>query len=99
MYNRRVMPDLFSRWKAGLARSSKAAFGRLAGILGATEISEETWDQLESLLVQADLGIETTELVIDSLQSTVRDSGLTRSSEVREALVSELLSRLEPVPP
>jgi fused signal recognition particle receptor len=98
MYNRRVMSDLFSRWKAGLARSSKAAFGRLAGIFGATEISGETWDQLESLLIQADVGIETTELVIESLQATVINSGLTRSNEVRIALESELLARLEPVP-
>ena len=93
------MVEIFSRWKAGLARSSKAAFGRLAGIFGATEISVETWDQLESLLIQADVGIETTESVIDSLQATVRNSGLTRSSEVRAALESELLARLEPVPP
>jgi fused signal recognition particle receptor len=97
-YNRPVMADIFSRWKAGLARSSKAAFGRLASIFGATEISEETWEQLESLLVQADLGIETTEEVIDSLQNTVRRMGLTHSSELRVMLESELRARLGTVP-
>jgi hypothetical protein len=55
------MVDIFSRWKTGLARSSKAAFGRLAGLFGATEITDGTWDQLEALLIQADLGLETTE--------------------------------------
>jgi fused signal recognition particle receptor len=92
------MVEILSRWKAGLARSSKAAFGRLAGIFGATEISGETWEQLESLLIQADLGIETTELVIDSIRSTVRNMGLTRSNEVQAALETELLSHLVPVP-
>ena len=94
------MADVFSRWKAGLARSSKAAFGRLAGIFGATEITTETWDQLESLLIQADLGLETTETIIDSLKSTVRSQGLTHSSELRNSLEAELRSRLdaEPLP-
>ena len=82
-YNPPVMADLFSRWKIGLARSSKAAFGRLAGIFGATEITTDTWDQLEAMLIQADLGLETTEAVIDSLKSTVRTQGLRQSSELR----------------
>ncbi len=70
------MADFFSHWKTGLARSSKAAFGRLAGIFGATEITAGTWEQLEALLIQADLGLETTEAVLDSLKSAVRTQGL-----------------------
>jgi fused signal recognition particle receptor len=92
------MAEIFSHWRAGLARSSKAAFGRLATIFGSTEITGETWEQLESLLIQADLGLETTESVIESLRSTVRSSGLTRSSELRAALETELRARLDAVP-
>jgi fused signal recognition particle receptor len=92
------MADLFTRWKEGLARSSKAAFGRLAGIFGATEITQDTWDQLESLLIQADLGIETTGEVIDSLRDTAKRMGLTRSSDLRSALETELRTRLDEVP-
>jgi fused signal recognition particle receptor len=97
-YNLPVMADIFSRWKTGLARSSKAAFGRLAGIFGATEITAETWGQLEALLIQADLGLDTTDAVLDSLQSTVRTQGLRRSSELRAILEAELRSRLDAVP-
>jgi fused signal recognition particle receptor len=92
------MADLFARWKQGLSRSSKAAFGRLAGIFGATEITGETWDQLEALLIQADLGLETTESVINSLRSAVRSLGLTRSSELQARLETELRTRLDEVP-
>jgi len=99
MYNLPVMADLFSRWKDGLARSSKAAFGRLAGVLGATEITGQTWEDLEALLVQADLGLETTESVLDSLRGAVRSRGLTRSSELHQILLEELRSRLGEVPP
>ena len=92
------MSDILLRWKEGLARSSKAAFGRLAGIFGATEINGETWDELESLFIQADLGLETTELVINSLRNIVRTRGLTRSSELRSVLETELRSHLDAVP-
>jgi len=88
------MAELFSRWRAGLKKTSKGAFGRLAGLLGATEIKPETWDELESLLIQADLGIDTTSDVIASLQRLVRDSGLTRANELHAAVRADLRSRL-----
>ena len=94
VYNRPVMPDLFSQWKNGLARTSKAAFGRLAGFLGATEINDQTWDELERLLIQADLGLATTESVLDSLRATVKIQGLTRSDELYNVLKIELHNRL-----
>ena len=93
------MTDFFSRWRDGLAKSSKASFGRLAGLLGATEIRAETWDELEALLVQADLGIETATDVISALKQTVNVRGLTRADELREALREELRSRLTVAPP
>ena len=92
------MADLFSRWKQGLSRSSKAAFGRLAGIFGATDLNEATWEDLEALLIQADLGLETTAAIIASLRSIVRSQGLTRSNELRASLAAELLARLDAVP-
>ena len=98
MYNPPVMADLFARWKQGLSRTSKAAFGRLAGIFGATEISSETWEELEGMLIQADLGLETTDAVIESLRNTVRSQGLTRSSELRDSLEGELRKRLDAPP-
>src|SRR5512146_320423 len=93
------MAELFSRWRDGLSKSSKGAFGRLAGLLGATEIKSDTWDALEALLIQADLGIDTTADVISSLKQTVNDRGLTRADELREALREELRSRLMTPPP
>jgi fused signal recognition particle receptor len=92
------MADIFSKWKEGLARTSKAAFGRIATVFGATEITEDTWDELESILVQADLGIDTTQAVIQSLQKTVDRDGLTRTYDLQEAMRKDLISRLDPTP-
>lgn len=88
------MAEFFAKWRSGLAKSSKTAFGRLATLFGATEITRDTWDELEALLIQADLGIETAADILDALQRLVRSRGLTRSEELSEALREELRARL-----
>jgi fused signal recognition particle receptor len=98
MYNLPDMPDLFSRWKNGLSRTSKAAFGRLSSLFGATEIDDQTWEELESLLIQADLGMDTTVSVLESLQSAVKSRGLTRTADLQVVLEQELRSRLDSPP-
>jgi fused signal recognition particle receptor len=93
------MTDLFSKWRSGLSKTSKAAFGQIATIFGATEITQETWDDLEALLIQADLGIESTAEIIDAMKRIVREQGLTRSNELSDALRMELLLRLDKASP
>jgi fused signal recognition particle receptor len=87
------MVDLFAKWRSGLAKTSKTAFGRLAAILGATEIDRETWEGLEAL--QADLGMETATDILGSLRRIVQSRGLIRSDELSEALRAELRARLD----
>ena len=48
------MADLFAKWRSGLAKTSKTTFGRIATLFGATDITQDTWDDLEALLIQAD---------------------------------------------
>jgi fused signal recognition particle receptor len=92
------MAEFFEKWKNGLAKTSKAAFGQLAQLLGATQITHETWEDLETLLIQADLGIETTAEILESLRLVVRDRGLIYTEELAEALRAELRARLDPAP-
>lgn len=89
------MTDLFAKWRSGLAKTSKTTFGKLATLFGATEITSETWDDLEVLLIQADLGIETAGEILESLQGIVQSRGLTRSEELSDALRAELRLRLD----
>lgn len=92
------MPKILSRWNAALSRTSKVSFGRIASLLGATEITNQTWDELEELLIQADLGVETTNSALKSLKSKVKDAGMTKASDLRSELRMELRARLT-VPP
>lgn len=93
------MADIFSKWKDSLDRTRKAGFGRIAAFFGATEIKADTWDELEGLLIQADLGVDTTLSVIENLKKIVADEGLTRSEELMQALKDDLMNRLTPAEP
>ena len=92
------MIDAFAKWRSGLAKTSKTAFGQLATLFGATEITQEAWDDLEALLIQADLGIELTAEIIEELQRVVQTDGLIRSEELSQALRVELRDRLATPP-
>ena len=91
--------NIFNKWKDGLARTRKTTFGRIANFLGTSDISDELWENLEALFIQADLGMETTLDVIQSLQERVHLEGLTRSDELAQAITEELSSRLNTPPP
>jgi fused signal recognition particle receptor len=46
--------SIFSK---GLSRTRNSFFGRIAAMLGGTEVDEDTWDDIEAILIQADLGV------------------------------------------
>ncbi len=92
------MIDLINKWKQGLERTRKATFGRLAALLGVSEIDDGTWEDLEALLLQSDLGVETTREILQSLRQRVQREGLTKASELKQALREELLKRLDTPP-
>lgn len=89
------MENIFSKWRAGLEKTRKTTFGRIATFFGATEITDETWEELEALLIQADLGVETTTEIVENLHEKVREEGLTHADELQQALHDELRSQLQ----
>ena len=81
-------------WKSGLAKTSKIAFGRIANALGATEISESIWSDLEASLIQADVGYYTASGVTESVKQFVYKEGITKAKEIKSILKTELHKRL-----
>jgi fused signal recognition particle receptor len=92
------MVDFLTRWRDGLSKTSRSTFGRIANLLGASEITHATWDDLEALLIQADLGLETSASILDHLKQLARNQGWIRADYLYEALKAELLNRLDPPP-
>jgi fused signal recognition particle receptor len=92
------MDNLFDRWKNSLDRTRKVTFGKIATFFGASDISAAAWDELEAMLIQADLGIDTTTSIIQSLRKKVDQNGYTRTLELANCLREDLLGRLNPTP-
>jgi len=92
------MSTVFTKWKEGLAKTSKAAFGQIASILGASEITDETFEELEPLRIQADLGVDTSEEILAALWDREQKEGMIRSQELRSAFQEELRKRLSAPP-
>lgn len=88
-----------NKWKSGLARTRKRTFGQIANFFGATEIDADTWDELEALFIQSDMGLDVTEEVIEALKERHQQEGLTKVEELGAAMKEELLARLADPPP
>lgn len=85
-------------WAAALARTRQSAFGRIASLLGATELTAQTWDDLETLLLQADLGVAVTTRLLDDLRAQAGREGWTKAAQLRSGLEAALFARLAPPP-
>lgn len=88
------MAEFFNKWISGLDRTRKVAFGRISSLLGASEIDGATWEDLEAMLIQADLGVDVTQSILESLKRQVDENGLTKSSDLRNYLEQDLIDRL-----
>jgi len=94
-----MMSNAWRSLREGLARTRQAAFGRIAQLLGATEIQESLWEELEAALLQADVGVAVTEALLARLREQVRREGITRAAILRERLQAELRALLGDPPP
>ena len=92
------MSNLLSKWKEGLAKTSKTKFGQIANLLGTSEITSDTWEDLEALLIQADIGVKTTNKIIEVLKERVHSEGFTKSNQLGIELRNELRTLLDEVP-
>ncbi len=82
----------FSRLKQGLERTRI----NLAGLFSGAVIDEDFFEELETSLIAADIGVESTNLILERLRDTVKLRGLKTPEEVRLALRDEIKRILLP---
>src|SRR4051794_14639048 len=78
----------------GLTRTRRGFFGQIASLFEVDEITDDIWEDLEVLLLQADVGVDTTVAVLDRLRERVRIDRLKKPAVVYEALQDELVAVL-----
>jgi fused signal recognition particle receptor len=86
----------FARLKAGLSKTSSKLGDGISGLFTKRKLAAETLDDLEDLLIQADLGVETATRITASLGKSRYAKGIS-ADDVREVLAEEVARALEPV--
>jgi fused signal recognition particle receptor len=89
--------SFFKRLRARLNRGDSWLTYDLANLAPGGEIDEEVLEELESLLVMADVGVDTTEQIIGDLQKSLARKELKDVDALRKGLHRSLLGILEPV--
>ncbi|WP_082158295.1 signal recognition particle-docking protein FtsY [Neisseria elongata] len=87
-----------ARLKQGLSKSRDKMAKSLAGVFGGGKIDEGLYEELETVLLTSDMGIEATEHLMDEVRRRVSLKGLSDGRELRQALkeaVYDLLAPLE----
>lgn len=85
--------SFLDRLKQGLRKTREGFVGRLETLLkGKKTIDSDLLDELEELLIEADLGVGVVIELIDNLKERVSQEGMTEPEDVKEVLKQELLS-------
>ena len=77
-----------------LEKTRGGMFGRLSTIFQANEITDETWEELEETLIMGDVGIETTEALVDRVKQRVVREGIKRPGDAQAVLKQEMLAMM-----
>ena len=85
--------------KDSLTRTRNVVFSRIAELLGTSQVTGGTWDELEELLIQADVGVETTLYLVERLRQRTRDEAILQTDALQKALQEELRALLPDPPP
>ena len=81
----------FAKLFAGLDKTRKNILGGVDTVLGAfTKIDEELFEELEEVLIMADIGVETTMNIIDNLRKRVKKEKTTDPQAIKSMLVDEI---------
>ncbi|MEL6270629.1 MAG: signal recognition particle-docking protein FtsY [Chloroflexota bacterium] len=81
-----------------MSKTRNSFFGRISQMMGATEIDEETWEDIEALLIQADLGAATTMDVVETVRERVQTEGVVTAEGAQEVLKQTLRDLLSAPP-
>ncbi|OUC76916.1 signal recognition particle-docking protein FtsY [Gordonia lacunae] len=84
------------RLRGRLSRSQGAIGKGVLGLLGAGDLDEESWEEIEDTLVMADLGASTTATVVETLRTELAANPVRTAGEARALLKRVLVEQLDP---
>ena len=88
------MPDSLAATQQAVKRSRETWFGKIAKLFNQVRVESEVWDELEELLIAADVGVATTQKLIEKVKQRVKAEKLTEPVQVRSALEEGMVGLL-----
>jgi fused signal recognition particle receptor len=88
------MPDTLVVTQQAVRRSRETWFGKIAKLFDQARVQDTVWDELEELLIAADVGVATTQKLIERVKQRVKTEKLNEAAQVRAALEEEMVSLL-----
>ena len=85
------------RLKMGLAKTRDKLGKSLASVFGGGQIDEELYEELETVLLTADMGVDATQHLLKDVRERVSLKGLKDSGELKDALKSSLTDLIQPL--
>lgn len=85
------------RLKQGLAKTRSQLGNQLASLFGGGKIDEDVYEELETILLTADVGIAATQALLEQIRTRVKRQNLSDTSQLKEALKQALLELLLPL--
>jgi fused signal recognition particle receptor len=89
------MLDLFKRTEQSTKRTREGIFGRISSLFNRSKIDESTWNELEELLILADVGISTSAKLIDLVKKRVKEEKVEGGNAVRIILKEEMVKIID----
>ena len=86
-----------TRLKQGLTKSRDKMAKSLAGVFGGGQIDEDLYEELETVLITSDMGMEATEYLMKDMRDRVSLKGLKDGNELRGALKDALYDLIKPL--
>ena len=87
--------------KAGLSKTKTAIFGQIDEVMKSfVRVDEDLLDELEELLIMADIGVSATEDIMEHLRDAVKDGRLKEKEQVTDALktiLADMIGEGEPL--
>ncbi len=86
-------------FKRGMSKTRNSFFGRITQMLGGSELDDETWEDLEAILIQSDLGAATAMDVIETVKERAEKEAIVTFDGAMKILKETLRSLIHEPPP
>src|SRR5664279_3934949 len=89
-------PGFFSRMKQAVSRTRESLSTKIESIVALTRtVDEKTLEDLEAVLLTSDIGVETTNTILDALRERAKRQAIEGGDELRELLKAQIRAILE----